>query len=351
MNLESYLKDLFGGEIRLINKEEIGKEESIKDFGYGKPYLIEFKREKETKKVVLSTMKGDSFGHDHFSDRAQTLLWQHDSFNRLPKHVKSLDVGFFTKDGEMRSARDAEEFFLLTDLAEGEPYANDLDRIRKTGMLEEFDMVRVKRLSSYLSEIRAVKRDDPELYLRKIRDTVGHGECIFGLTDSYPENLDYITPEELCEIEEGCIKLRWKLKGYKKRLCMVHGDFHPWNILFRPDNDFTLLDRSRGEWGEAADDLSSLTMNYIFYSLLSRCEMGGSFEKLFIEFYRDYMDKTGDIEILNVIQLFYVFRALVVASPIWYPDISKVVRKKLFNFVWSMLDCEEFDYEDVNRYL
>jgi hypothetical protein len=58
MNLESYLKGIFGEDVHLIDKEEIGREETIKDFGYGKPYLIRFKRDGETGNVVLSTMKG-----------------------------------------------------------------------------------------------------------------------------------------------------------------------------------------------------------------------------------------------------------------------------------------------------
>jgi aminoglycoside phosphotransferase (APT) family kinase protein len=44
----------------------------------------------------------------------------------------------------------------------------------------------------------------------------------------------------------------------------VHGDFHPWNILFQNDCDFAVLDRSRGEWGDPADDVAPLTINYLF---------------------------------------------------------------------------------------
>ena len=35
----------------------------------------------------------------------------------------------------------------------------------------------------------------------------------------------------------------------------MHGDFHPWNLLFREGVEFSVLDRSRGEWGEPADDV------------------------------------------------------------------------------------------------
>jgi hypothetical protein len=48
-----------------------------------------------------------------------------------------------------------------------------------------------------------------------------------------------------------------------------------WNVLRRPDDAFTLLDRSRGEWGEPADDVSCMAINYLSFSLQARGELGG----------------------------------------------------------------------------
>ena len=66
------------------------------------------------------------------ADRAQVLLWSHQAFNRLPMHVRSLDVGGMRSTGEVISAGDVEEFCLLTEYATGEMYAKDLERIRDT---------------------------------------------------------------------------------------------------------------------------------------------------------------------------------------------------------------------------
>jgi aminoglycoside phosphotransferase family enzyme len=131
----------------------------------------------------------------------------------------------------------------------------------------------------------------------------------------------------------------------------VHGDFHPWNIQFRGGLDFTVLDRSRGEWGEPADDVSALSINYVFYSLQAHGRLAGSFEKLHRLFWGAYFERTGDEEMLTVIQPFYVWRALVVASPVWYPSLSRAVRVKLFNFIKNMLVTERFDPADVNSYI
>jgi hypothetical protein len=63
-----------------------------------------------------------------------------------------------------------------------------------------------------------------------------------------------------------------------------------------------------------------------------------------------YLKETGEYEILEVIQQFYAFRGLVVASPVWYPNVSMDTRRKLFNFIKNMLEAEEFYYKGVDKY-
>ncbi|MFZ3383022.1 MAG: hypothetical protein WA144_03760 [Candidatus Methanoperedens sp.] len=354
--VENYLKGLYGSS-KVTKIGELGGipvevEEGIKGFGYGKPYLIEFEAGGKSNSVVLSSMRvQEGFGHDHYSDRAQILIWQNSVFNNLPEHVKSLDVGYFTHSGELYSSGKAEEYFILMEKIEGKEYFIDLERIKKDGLLTSLDRDRTLALSSYLARIHANKHDNRELYFRKIRDLIGHGECIMGLMDSYPDNLDFVSQDDLCAIEKKCVDWRYKIKGNTQRLCMTHGDFHPWNIMFREGADFTVLDRSRGEWGEAADDVSSITMNYLFYSLQKYGELKGPFKEMYELFFNNYLEKTGDMELLKVIQPFYVFRSVVVASPIWYPNLDPDVRTKIFNFINNILDSEEFDYKNVNSYL
>ncbi len=125
------------------------------------------------------------------------------------------------------------------------------------------------------------------------------------------------------------------------------------DVMFREGTDFTVLDRSRGEWGEAADDVAAMTINYLFFGLhkTDGKDLDKDFKSLFDLFFEVYLDKMGEDELLEVIPPFYAFRGLIVASPVWYPNISLDTRRKLFNFIKNVLDAEKFDYKGVSKYL
>ncbi|MHA1410009.1 MAG: phosphotransferase family protein [Candidatus Odinarchaeia archaeon] len=353
LKIKRYLEELYGAEVNITYLGPIKKDqeydEGLKEFGYGQTILIEFNVNGVAKSYVMSSMTKNIFGHEHFSDRAQSLLLAHSTFNKLPRHVSSIDVGVYTERGSLKSVGDAKEFFIITEKVDGEEYFLDLERIKNEGNLTELDVNRANTLAEYLVDIHSVKNDEKSLYTRRIRELIGHGECLMGLTDSYPEKLDFTDYNELKEIEKKCVDWRYKIKNRTERLCQVHGDFHPWNILFRDGTDFTVLDRSRGEWGEAADDVASMTINYLFYALQKHGKIEGVFYRLFKIFWETYLSKSNDEEILSVIAPFYAWRCLVIASPIWYPKLDRNIRRKIFNFMHNVLDQEVFNIDSTPK--
>ncbi|HID18113.1 TPA: aminoglycoside phosphotransferase family protein [Candidatus Bathyarchaeota archaeon] len=251
----------------------------------------------------------------------------------------------------MVSLRDFEEFFLVVEKAEGKEYFWDLNRIADRGSLTRLDLERCKALASYIAEVHKVKHEVPTLYRRRIRELLGHGECIMGIIDNYPETPKFVSPQKLEKFEKLCVDWRWKLRRMEHRLSQVHGDFHPWNVLFRKGLDFTVLDRSRGEWGEPADDFSCMSINYIFYGLQTSERWGEPFKNLFEAFIETYLGASGDEEILRVCQPFYAWRSLVLASPIWYPTLPRKVRRTLLNFALNLLESEVFNWKKIEQYL
>lgn len=353
-DLTDYLTSLYQKPVRLITMTSQGVQEAgddLKGFGYGSPLFLEYEVNGQPRKAVLETMAPSPYGHDHFSDRAQAILWEHAAFNNLPRHVSSIDSGAFLDTGAMISLGRTREFFLLTEFVKGSGYFKDLERIRDGSPATAQDFRRVTALSGYLVDIHARKHAAPSLYARRIRELMGHGECIMGIIDNYPRAFEFIDQSLLQRIETACLAWRWRIKDKGLRLCQVHGDFHPWNVLFREGEDFTVLDRSRGEWGEPADDTATMSINYIFFSLLRSGRLDGDLESMFRLFWDSYLDKTRDREMLEVIPPFYAWRGLVIASPVWYPHLQTGVRKTLFNFIENVLASDRFDPADITRYL
>jgi hypothetical protein len=91
-------------------------------------------------------------------------------------------------------------------------------------------------------------------------------------------------------------------------------------------------------------------MNYLFFSLQRSGRLDGNLETLFRRFWERYLAKSRDIEMLQVVAPFFAFRGLVMAHPIWYPNLAGNVRQKIFNFINAVLNEDIFKPEEVNRY-
>ena len=347
--LAPYLESVLGRPVEVLALTALGQTTSgaLKGYGYGTPVLIECAVGGRRQRLVLETMGATPFGHEHMEDRLQVVLWQHRAFNRLPLHVRAVDAGGFTREGPLVSLSGLEEGFLLMEYAEGRPYFEDLARLRDGAELTELDVARADALCDYLVRIHEVADGPPGLYTRRIRELLGHGECIMGLADSYPDD-GVVTAAWLEELERRCVGWRWRLKRKAHRLRRVHGDFHPWNILFQAGAEFAVLDRARGEWGDPADDVTALTVNYLFFGLQRSGRLEGSFATLFERFWDRYLQGSGGREVLEVAAPYFAFRVLVLASPLWYPSLSDEVRRRLCAFALNVLDRPAFDPARVN---
>ena len=165
-----------------------GGRQGDKGYGYGIPLRVDYEAGGTPRRAVIESVRPGPFGHDHMADRAQQLLWAHDAFGRLPRHVRSLDVGAVRASGELVPLGNAEELFMLAEFVDGREYADDLIRLRAGGPLLALDRERADALADYLVEIHRTRGGDAGLYLRRVRELVGHGECIFGVCDSYPSD-------------------------------------------------------------------------------------------------------------------------------------------------------------------
>lgn len=351
-SIKEYLKREFGEEAKLVAVGDIGNldEQGMKGFGYGKPLLIRFEVDGTIREAVLSIMKGDKYGHQFYWDRAAVLMFQYETSASMERHVRPLGLGYVDGSDALIPVDSPREFFILNEKLEGYDYYLDLDRIR-SGDFREGDLETAREFARWLARVHSTKLDDPHLYYRRIRNLIGSSECILGLIDeAYPHPYGGFDDVRFKSLEKRLIDWRWRLKGYAHRLSAVHGDFHPWNVLVS-DGSFSVLDRSRGEWGEPGGDLATMAINYLLWSLYDNKRLTGHFKELYTAYFEEYLEQTGDTEVLEVMAPFFVFRGLVIASPEWYPNHPDTVRQRLFNLVTNVLEDDVFDWGNINRYM
>jgi Phosphotransferase enzyme family len=357
--LARYLAGVFGGAVEILalrplREKDTGAQDP-KGFGYGVPFEVECVVDGRPRSLVVSrTRPAQGFGHDYPADRAWQALYAHTAYNGFPNHARSLDVGIVRASGELTSVADATEFFQLVEKVEGTLYWHDLDRLLEAPV-RDLDLARAEALGRFLAQAHRLKRDEPTLYHRRIRELVGHGECLMGILDSYPHPYPLLPVGVCVDIEQAAVAWRWRLRTRTHRLSAIHGDFHPWNLLFRDGTDFTALDRSRGDWGEPADDVAALAINYLFYGLRRRAAASdgeaGPFSLLLCVFLESYLREAHDQEILEVMPPFLAFRALVLAHPRWYPTLAEPTRRELIHFARRMMADTLFDPTDVRELL
>jgi hypothetical protein len=315
----------------------------------GSGFLIEIKTTSGMKSYVVKTLIPEGLGHDYPSDRASVFFLDLDEYKNLPGHVKAVDVLAELEDGSIKSVGGGKEYYLLMERGEGRHYFHDLSEFSTKDGLEASDKKKIKAMTKYLAEIHSKKKDSRTLYWRKLRDTVGHGECLMGVFDTYPEGT--VPYGEITDIIKKSVDWIYRLKPRYRRLSQIHGDFHPGNIWFRSNDDFILLDRSRGPWGEPADDITALTINYIFFSVRLHGELKGAYLEGLNLFFKEYIKETDDKEITEIVAPFFAFRAAVVSNPVFYPDVSREARKRLISFAHNVLSEAYFEIEKVNEYL
>ena len=177
-NVEKYIRRLFGSTAGKIEISKLG--EGVQGAGF----LIDIETDKGSRAYVIKGLFPEGLEHDYPADRAGVFLLDLEEFKNLPDHVKAIDVLSEMEDGSIKSIGGGKEYYLLMERAEGTDYFIDLKAMAEKESLSTEDIDKIETMTSYLAKIHQTKKDSRQLYLRKVRDTIGHGECLMGVFDT-----------------------------------------------------------------------------------------------------------------------------------------------------------------------
>ena len=160
------------------------------------------------------------------------------------------------------------------------------------------------------------------------------------MIDGYPPGTPGASRARLEALEHHALDWRHRLAPRSHRLATIHGDFHPFNVVFQSGAAFRLLDASRGCAGDPADDVSAMAINYVFFAV----DHPGAWPAL-RPLWKRFFALQEDPELYEVIAPYLAWRALVVASPAFYPNLSGQARDRILSLAEHALEAPFFDPE------
>lgn len=342
-NLELTLTRLVRLPVRIRAMTPLARAGSTRAPGCGVPLRIDYEVSGERRAAFLETF-GDSVPA---GSAAKTAGGCGKAKETAPPdhHVRVLGAGQIKAgDGLVSEAPgEAKSYFRISEFAEGRAYGEDLVRLKLGGYPKPLDFKRAEALAGHLAELHRTRGADSTLYRAHVRELIGGADGILGLLDGFPPEEGLLIPELLEHLEHRSLKWRWRLKEKTQRLRRIHGDFNPWKVLFQDGIEFSVVDAAEARWGEPADDVAGLTAHYLLFALQSTGESRRTLFELYSRFWSEYIDKSGDSEILDVAAPFVVRHLLALASPAWAPDLKINVRRSLFSFMFRVLDVSRFD--------
>lgn len=345
--IERHLRESDSG-ARVISVRRMGSDQEVagatwKAAGYGKPLEVIARSGGVERRYVLHFFDAEGHGHERQSDRIAEALLAAESYPRVVSHVRAVDVGVIEPSGRWVSLAHGGEPYLLTEWKDGTLYVDELRALAARGEATSDDRERVRAMVRYLARLHVTVPGDGVSYVRAVRDIVGHGEGVFGVVDGYAGDVPAAPPERLRRLEHAILDWRWRLKSRSERLRRIHGDFHPFNVLFDADGEVVVLDASRGAKGEPADDVAAMAVNFILFALETPGSWSRGFGLLWRDFFDGYVSTMRDPELLEVIAPYLAFRAIVLSSPHWYPKLSAAGRDTLLRLAEEALREPRFD--------
>ncbi len=300
----------------------------------------------------LKKLKSHHGGFE-FPERRVTSLLVSDSMARRAG-ASPLPIGVIIASNEdahfMHDLNDEHNIFHIQEFqAASESYLEILERKSKKSTLDNDDRDEIGKIVEFLSRIHAIKHPstDPRVrevvYSDGIRSVITHPELTYALLQDFPDDHPHLSIEE----QKRYLGLMWEnvrsWRGRSDRLTALHGDFWGANVFFKHDGSLFVIDYSRIPWGDPGIDVGWWVSQYLW-----RYHKTGNiyFRYLGEEFFRQYIEKTGDKEIRKAVGLAMGFLGIVNIYPNFFPKgLDHDLGTRFISAVRQTLESKEFCWE------
>jgi Ser/Thr protein kinase RdoA (MazF antagonist) len=260
------------------------------------------------------------YGEDLAADASREVAWRLEGYPRIANHVVCRKVAL------------PEGCCLLEPAVAGEPYWRRLARLAEGG--ETAALRDARLLAEHLADLhRPLAGGTAPRYRRAVRD--GLMNAAFRLIDA-GDAFWYSWPALRAEVEHAFLDWRLRLGDHHRRLKVTHNDFHPWNLFLDGDRVNLIGARAPG-FGDAANDVAALAVNYVWFGYLRDGDFTGVYRAAYEVFCGHYVALTGDRQLASVLPPFFAMRLLVLLSPLYYPDKEASVERQLRRLLPAVL--------------
>ncbi|MDX9973201.1 MAG: aminoglycoside phosphotransferase family protein [FCB group bacterium] len=225
---------------------------------------------------------------------------------------------------------------IIEEYVPGTVYASLLERKGGRAAMDEEDWDCANAILGLLLNRRELPDEGNVLYAQDL-------VCLMSKALLITDNLHrtrQLEPREKEDIEHGLLRWRQRLLNAGRLPVRSHNDFHPWNLILRPEGGVSAIDWDFPGYGERARDLGTLLPNYLYFALLKRGRFDGVCREIYRHVLNEYLCRSRDAEAADMARPFFAVACLILSHARWYPDLSGESRMLLRRLALGALDEE-----------
>jgi len=265
-----------------------------------KVFKITYSEGSFTKTAILKVTP-----HNKRTAKENSHLYVDETYT-LPNQPRVLGKGVLA--GDKPKSLNSLLSYELIEYIPGASYADTLTHLLESKQLEDSDIHKALAISNYLSNLYVSSaKADKLMYADGLSDFISRNLIKF---DKFKANAVFYNKycKDIKTVRKSLESLL-KQATDKSTVCLVHNDLHPNNVLLTTNNIVCPIDRQGNIYGEQALDIATISLFYVWYEL--RVEITNKpFLHLYKLFMENYLDKTNNLKIFEVLPIFYAVKSL-----------------------------------------